>query len=83
MIRAIATRPPRLTGRFYSSSPALCLDRALVTDVTAIKSVNGAAAFSRPMFQGKLQADIAVDGPHVATFQIGAYRADAMKAMNS
>src|SRR5438105_2237994 len=32
------------------------------------------------MFQGKLQADVAVDGPHIATFQIGAYRADAMAA---
>jgi electron transfer flavoprotein alpha subunit len=35
--------------------------------------------YIRPMFQGKLQADVAVDGPHIATFQIGAYRADAMK----
>jgi electron transfer flavoprotein alpha subunit len=31
------------------------------------------------MFQGKLQADIAVTGAHLATFQIGAFRADAMK----
>ena len=39
--------------------PALAarLDRALVTDVTAIRSVHGATAFSRPMFQGKLVAD--------------------------
>jgi electron transfer flavoprotein alpha subunit len=36
-------------------------------------------AYGRPVFQGKLQADVVVDGPHLATFQIGAFRADAMK----
>jgi len=57
--------------------PALAarVKRPLVTDCTAIKG----AGYVRPMFQGKLQADVSVDGPHVATFQIGAYRADAMK----
>src|SRR4030095_3906758 len=54
------------------------MDRALVTDVTAIKHVNGQVAFVRPMFQGKLTADVAMlgDAPHFATFQIGAYRVD-------
>jgi len=33
----------------------------------------------RPMFQGKLQADVSIDGPHLATFQIGAVRADSLK----
>jgi electron transfer flavoprotein alpha subunit len=58
--------------------PALAarVKRPLVTDCIAIKG----SGYVRPMFQGKLQADIAVDGPHVATFQIGAHRADAMKA---
>jgi electron transfer flavoprotein alpha subunit len=57
--------------------PALAarLKRPLVTDCVAVKG----SGYVRPMFQGKLQADVAVDGPHVATFQIGAYRADAMK----
>jgi electron transfer flavoprotein alpha subunit len=35
------------------------------------------------MFQGKMQADVAVEGPHMATFQIGAFRADAMKSGGS
>jgi electron transfer flavoprotein alpha subunit len=54
------------------------LDRALVTDVTAIKSAGGAPAFVRPMFQGKLTADVLAQGPapHIVTFQIGAYRVD-------
>ena len=54
------------------------LDRALVTDVTAIKTVGSDTAFVRPMFQGKLTADIVPQGPgpHFITFQIGAYRVD-------
>jgi electron transfer flavoprotein alpha subunit len=35
--------------------------------------------YVRPVFQGKLTADVVADGPapHLVTFQIGAYRADA------
>jgi electron transfer flavoprotein alpha subunit len=53
------------------------MDRALVTDVTAIK-MSGEATFVRPMFQGKLTADVVPLGPapHLVTFQIGAFRAD-------
>lgn len=56
------------------------LDRALVTDVIGIKT-DGQVTFSRPMFQGKLVADVALDGPqpHLASVQIGAFRADAVK----
>jgi electron transfer flavoprotein alpha subunit len=38
--------------------------------------------YVRPVFQGKLQAEVVAEGPapHFATFQIGAFRADAMKA---
>ena len=37
------------------------------------------------MFQGKLQANVVIDGPtpHFVTFQIGAFRADAMKKGSS
>ncbi len=63
--------------------PALAarIDRALVTDCTAVKAHNGGLVFTRPMFQGKVTADVALEGPapHVVTFQIGAYRADAVK----
>jgi len=56
------------------------LDRALVTDVIAIHQHNGAPAFARPMFQGKLVADVVLSGPspHLVTMQIGAVRADAL-----
>jgi electron transfer flavoprotein alpha subunit len=63
---------PKIAARF---------DRALVTDVTAVRPAGGTQAeraFVRPMFQGKLTADVVLRGPapHFATFQIGAFRAE-------
>jgi electron transfer flavoprotein alpha subunit len=62
-------------------SPALStrLDRALITDVIGVKGTGASATFARPMFQGKLTADVAPQGPapHFITIQIGAFRADA------
>ena len=67
--------------RDYVPSLAAAMDRALITDVIGVKQVNGAPAFSRPMFQGKLTADVAAEGagPHFITIQIGAFRADQAK----
>ena len=64
--------------RDYVPSLAAAMDRALITDVISVKQVNGSAAFSRPMFQGKLTADVAAEGPrpHFITIQIGAFRGD-------
>jgi electron transfer flavoprotein alpha subunit len=63
---------PRLAAR---------LDRALVTDCVAVKPHAGGHAYTRPIFQGKVSADVALEGPapHLVTFQIGAFRADAVK----
>jgi electron transfer flavoprotein alpha subunit len=73
--------PHTYQTRDFAPSLAASLDRALVTDVIGVKAVGGAAAFARPMFQGKLTADVAPDGPtpHLITFQIGAFRADAAR----
>jgi electron transfer flavoprotein alpha subunit len=70
--------PHTYQTRDFAPKLAARMDRALVTDVTAIKHVDGQVAFVRPMFQGKLTADVALQGdaPHFATFQIGAYRVD-------
>ena len=64
--------------RDYVPSLAAAMDRALITDVIGVKQVNGVPAFSRPMFQGKLTADVAAEGPgpHLVTIQIGAFRGD-------
>jgi electron transfer flavoprotein alpha subunit len=55
--------------------------KPLITDVTAIKGAGRDATFSRPMFQGKLAADVKPNGgpPALVTFQIGSFRADAVK----
>jgi electron transfer flavoprotein alpha subunit len=65
--------------RDFAATLATRLDRALVTDVIGIKPSAGAHAFSRPMFQGKLTADVVPQGPapHLISIQIGAFRADA------
>jgi len=64
--------------RDFSPTLATRMDRALVTDVIAVRAVGGATAFARPMFQGKLVADVVPqgEGPFLASIQIGAYRAD-------
>ena len=71
--------PHTYQTRDFAPALAATLDRAIVTDVTAVRDVSGTPAFARPMFQGKLTADVAPEGsaPHLVTFQIGAFRADA------
>ena len=71
--------PHSYQTRDFSATLATRLDRALVTDVIGVKQSSGAATFSRPMFQGKLTADVVPQGPapHLITIQIGAFRADA------
>jgi electron transfer flavoprotein alpha subunit len=46
--------------------------------VVAVSTAEGALVFTRPVFQGKLSADVVATGaaPHLVTFQIGAFRAD-------
>ena len=70
--------PHTYQTRDFAPKLAARLDRALVTDVTAVKPAGGGAAFVRPVFQGKLTADVVPQGPppHFVTFQIGAYRVD-------
>jgi electron transfer flavoprotein alpha subunit len=77
---AFVVLPHTYQTRDFAPKLAARLDRALITDVTAIKTESGGALFVRPMFQGKLTADVAPQGPapHFVTFQVGAFRADAM-----
>jgi electron transfer flavoprotein alpha subunit len=70
--------PHTYQTRDFAPTLAARLDRPLVTDATGFKTAAGAIAFVRPMFQGKLMADVAPQGaaPHIVTFQIGALRPD-------
>ncbi len=71
--------PHTYQTRDFAPALAARLGRPLVTDVTAVKAEGDRRTYVRPVFQGKLNADVVVEGavPHFVTFQIGAYRADA------
>jgi len=76
---ALVFLPHTYQTRDFAPGLAARLGRALVTDVTGLKKQDDAWVYSRPVFQGKLNADVSASGPapHVITFQIGAFRADA------
>jgi electron transfer flavoprotein alpha subunit len=73
--------PHTYQTRDFAPMLASRLDRTLVTDVVGFRTVNGVPAFARPMFQGKLVADVAAEGPapHLISVQIGAFRADSVR----
>jgi len=70
--------PHTYQTRDFAPKLAARLDRAIITDVTGVKQSGADTVFIRPMFQGKLTADVVPlgPGPHFITFQIGAYRID-------
>jgi electron transfer flavoprotein alpha subunit len=67
--------------RDFAPALAARLGRSLITDVTGIRADGERTVYVRPVFQGKLSADVAAEGPapHLVTVQIGAFRADAAK----
>ena len=71
--------PHTYQTRDYAPALAARLGRVLIPDCIGSKVRDGQRVFVRPMFQGKFVADVLPEGPapHLASFQIGAYRADA------
>jgi electron transfer flavoprotein alpha subunit len=71
--------PHTYQTRDFAPLLAARLRTPLITDVTAISGNGTDAAFVRPMFQGKLAAQVKPLGgpPAIVTTQIGAFRADA------
>jgi electron transfer flavoprotein alpha subunit len=67
-------------ARDFAPKLAARLDRALVTDCVGIRR-GGKLTFLRPVYQGKLVAEVAAEGeaPHFLSVQIGAYRGDNAK----
>ena len=67
--------------RDFAPMLAARLRKPLMTDVTGINGTGTAASFLRPMFQGKLSAEVkpAGDPPYFVTLQIGSFRADAVE----
>jgi electron transfer flavoprotein alpha subunit len=64
---------PKLATRF---------SQVLVSDATGFRVQDGVAVFIRQLFQGKLSADVKLSGPgpHFASIQAGAFRADELEA---
>ena len=72
--------PHTYRTRDFAPKLAARLDRALVTDCVGIKP-GERAAFLRPVYQGKLIAEVVAEGefPHFISIQIGAYRGEDAK----
>ena len=88
LARVIASASPRIVAlphtyqtRDFAPALAARLDAPLITDVTGTTGTGSGATFTRPMFQGKLTAEVRPvgAGPCFVTFQIGAFRADQMR----
>jgi electron transfer flavoprotein alpha subunit len=78
---ALVVLPHTYQTRDLAPRLAARLDRAIATDCVGVKTPGASPVFTRQMFQGKVSADVVLDGPapHLVTFQIGAFRADAVK----
>ena len=68
-------------ARDFAPMLAARMRATLVTDAIAIAGTGTGATFSRPMFQGKLVATVrpGSSSPCIVTFQIGSFRADAVR----
>ena len=75
---SLVAMPHTYQTRDLAPKLAARMDRALITDVTGVTRIGDERAFVRPMFQGKLTAEVVPLGPepHFVTCQIGAFRAD-------
>jgi electron transfer flavoprotein alpha subunit len=71
--------PHTYQTRDFAPKLAARLQKALLTDCVAVNRENGTVSFLRPMFQGKLAAQVVPEGqtPYFVTVQIGAFRGDA------
>ena len=78
---AFVLLPHTYQTRDFAPRLAARMRRPLITDVTGVNGSGASATFLRPMFQGKLAAEVRPQGetPVFVTFQIGAFRADAVK----
>ncbi|RPH64144.1 MAG: electron transfer flavoprotein subunit alpha/FixB family protein [Acidobacteria bacterium] len=71
--------PHTYQTRDFAPKLAARLRRALLTDCVALKRDGDTRSFIRPMFQGKLAAEVVPEGepPHLVTIQIGSFRAES------
>jgi electron transfer flavoprotein alpha subunit len=84
LIPSIAPRcvvcPHTYQTRDFAPALAARLGAPLITDVTGLDGSGAEATFTRPMFQGKLAAQVKPAGaPSIITVQVGAFRADSVR----
>ena len=67
--------------RDFAPKLAASFQRSLISDCIGLGGDSKQTVFVRQMFQGKVNVDVvpAGDPPHFASFQAGAFRADALK----
>ncbi len=73
--------PHTYQTRDFAPKLAARLNAPLAADCVGLKSAaDGGHTYVRLMFQGKVSADVQLvgDTPHIVTFQIGAFRVDAV-----
>ena len=68
--------------RDFAPKVATRFNQVLVSDVISARFESGLPLFVRLLFQGKLNGDVRLSGagPHFASVQAGAYRADTLEA---
>jgi electron transfer flavoprotein alpha subunit len=68
--------------RDFAPKLATALGRVLVSDVIGHRVENGSLVAIRQLFQGKMNADVRLEGPgpHFISVQAGAFRADKLEA---
>ena len=78
---AVVLMPHTYQTRDCAPMIAARLRKSLITDVTGISGAGVDATFTRPMFQGKLAAQMKPlgDPPFFISLQIGAFRADSVR----
>jgi electron transfer flavoprotein alpha subunit len=77
--------PHTYQTRDFAPMLAARMRKPLITDVTGVSGSSAEASFTRPMFQGKLAAQVTPLGnpPFFITIQVGAFRADAVQKAGS
>jgi electron transfer flavoprotein alpha subunit len=73
--------PHTYQSRDFVPALAARLGRSLLVDCTAIRKTDAGLILTRPLFRGKINADMTPTGPapHLVTFQVGAFRSDSVK----
>jgi electron transfer flavoprotein alpha subunit len=79
---ALVVFPHTYQVRDFAPKLATRFSQVLISDVISVRMEAGEPVFVRLLFQGKLNGDVRArgDGPHFASLQAGAWRADQIES---